>query len=160
MQTIISIENIKTLSKELHDQNKRIVLVGGCFDLLHFGHITLLEEAKKQGDILVVLLESNRRIRALKGTERPLHTQAQRARMITNLKPVDYVVLLPDNTNDKTYNEVVKMLQPAIIATTQGSDSLRYIEKQAEDNNAQIYLATKIENLSTSRILEIVAKEL
>lgn len=160
MENIIPLQKAEDLGQQLKQEGKRIVLVGGCFDLLHFGHITLLEEAKKQGDVLVVLLESNERIRMLKGTERPLHTQEQRAHMLTSLTSVDYVVLLPANSNDTTYNEVVKMLQPAIIATTQGSDSLRYIEKQAKDNNAQIYLATKIENLSTSRILDVVAKEL
>lgn len=137
-----------------------MVLTGGCFDLLHFGHITLLEEAKKQGDILVVLLESDKRIQELKGSSRPLHSQKDRAYMLMALKSVDYVVCLPDIMTDEDYDLVTKKLQPAIIATTRGSEAMAYIEKQAKEIGASVFLVEPIQNLSTSKILEVVAKEL
>lgn len=160
MNNILTIKQTEEVGKKLKQQNKQVVLVGGCFDLLHLGHITLLEEAKKQGNILIVLLESDERIRELKGNNRPLHTQDQRAHMLTSIRSVDYVLLLPDMIKDNDYNNVVKQLQPAIIATTIGSGSLKYIEKQAKENNSQIFLVDKIPNLSTSRIVDIVTKEL
>ncbi|MBI3343244.1 adenylyltransferase/cytidyltransferase family protein, partial [Candidatus Gottesmanbacteria bacterium] len=58
------------------------ILVGGCFDLLHYGHIRFLEEAKKLGDHLVVALESDENVRRMKGEGRPIHTQAQRKEML------------------------------------------------------------------------------
>jgi D-beta-D-heptose 7-phosphate kinase/D-beta-D-heptose 1-phosphate adenosyltransferase len=136
------------------------VLTGGCFDLLHLGHITLLEEAKKQGDILVVLLESDTRIQELKGSNRPLHSQQQRAHMLIALKSVDYVILLPEKMSNHDYDKVTKELQPAIIATTKGSQSLQYIEKQAKEIGASVFLVELVQNLSTSKIIEIITKEL
>lgn len=160
MNQILPFQDVKSLANNLHKEHKRIVLTGGCFDLLHFGHITLLEESKKQGDILVVLLESDASIKKLKGSDRPLHTQKERAHMLTSLKSVDYVILLPDVMNNEIYDEVVKWLQPAIIATTEGSTTLVHIERQAKMVHAQVYLVKPVPNLSTSRILEVVTKEL
>ena len=59
MNKILTTEEITQTSAEFHKQNKKIVLIGGCFDLLHIGHIIFLEEAKKQGDLLIVFLESD-----------------------------------------------------------------------------------------------------
>ena len=160
MDTTLPVDKIQQLGELLKQQKKHAVLVGGCFDLFHYGHITLLEEAKKQADVLIVLLESDERIRKLKGSERPLHTQKQRAHMLIALRSVDYVILLPKDVHDSNYDMIVKQIQPAIIATTKDSSSLRYIEKQAADSNAEIYLVDPIENLSTSRIVAVVAKEL
>lgn len=160
MKNILSIQEIGQLVQELKQGNKNIVLVGGCFDLFHLGHITLLEEAKKQADVLVVFLESDKRIQQLKGSQRPLHTQQQRAHMLAALRPVDYVILLPNNMTNQDYDTVVKQLQPAIIATTQGSDATVHIQRQAEMIHATVHFVQPIQNLSTTRILDVVAKEL
>ena len=159
MENIITLQQTEELGAQLRRQKKSIVLVGGCFDILHFGHITLLEKAKEQGDILVVLLESDTRIQEFKGADRPLHIQSQRAHMLTALKSVDYVILLPHTMSNHDYDQVVKLLQPAIIATTKGSDSLLYIEKQAKAYNAEIFLVQPIKNISTSRLVAVIAKE-
>ena len=160
MHKLISLRHVEQLAKKLQEHNKKIVLVGGCFDLLHLGHITLLEEAKKQGDVLVVLLESDEKIKQLKGSNRPLHTQQQRAHMLSALSVVDYIILMPNKTSNEMYDNLVKTLQPAIIATTRGSDASKYIDKQAKLVDAKVFLVKPIENLSTSRILEVVAREL
>lgn len=160
MEKILDISKINQLSKYLHKHNKKIVLVGGCFDLLHFGHIKLITEAKKQGDVLIVLMESDKRIKKLKGEGRPLHKQAQRAEMLKQLRDVDYVIVLPDELTNSDYDELVKKLQPAIIATTKGSKALKFITKQAKENNSKILALEPIPNLSTSRILETISKEL
>ncbi len=160
MKNIVPIQEIKQLGENLREEGQKIVLVGGCFDILHFGHFRFLEEAKKQGDILVVLLESDNRIQKLKGNKRPVHTISQRAHMLTSLRFVDYVVLLPDTITDQEYEKVTKEIQPAIIATTKRSDSLPYIEKQAKQVGASLYIGKQVENLSTSRIVDLLGKEI
>lgn len=159
MKSILTIQEIEELGNQLRRGEKRVVLAGGCFDLLHFGHVTFLEEAKKQGDILVVLLESDAKIKKIKGNDRPLHTQKQRSHMLKSLTFVDYIILLPDDFTDAGYENVVKTLQPAIIAATKGSDSLRYITKQAHEVHARVYLIDAVKNLSTSRIIDTLQKE-
>src|SRR5437016_5967120 len=88
------------------DYTKRIVLVGGCFDILHFGHIQFLKQAKQAGDVLVVALESDERILQDKNRA-PTHTQHERAANLLALRSVDMVLMLPrlDGFND--YNALV-----------------------------------------------------
>jgi len=143
----------------LHQQDRKIVLVGGCFDILHFGHIKFLKSAKEKGDFLVVLLESDERIKQLKGSQRPLHNQLHRAEMLEELRSVDFVILLPQKMVNQDYEKIVKILQPAIIATTKGSSSLRFIKKQAKDNKAEVFISEAVPNLSTSKILNVLRSE-
>src|SRR5258708_21139402 len=95
-------EEIK-LSKQLKDKGKIIILAGGCFDILHPGHLQLLEHAKEKGDILFVFLESDKKITELKDPERPLHTQSEPAAMLIALRFVDSVLLLPYFSKYKHY---------------------------------------------------------
>src|SRR3989344_2564471 len=95
------------------------VLVGGCFDLLHYGHIVFLNEAKKHGDSLVVALESDENVRRLKGEHRPIHTQKERKTMLEALSAVDEVIPLPPMTTDREYADLVTRLRPHVIVVTQ-----------------------------------------
>lgn len=157
---VLSINQIEDISKVLHDQGKRIVLTGGCFDLLHIGHITLLENAKKEGDILFVMLESDESIRQKKGINRPIHTQRQRAHLLSAIEYVDYIILLPSSLGDKDYDEVVKKVSPAIIATTTGDQFAFHKERQAKELDAKVaYVNEPVENISTSSILHLLTKE-
>jgi rfaE bifunctional protein nucleotidyltransferase chain/domain len=96
------------------------VLVGGCFDLLHKGHISFLKKAKKAGDKLVVLLESDEKIKKLKGESRPVQIQEVRAKALSGLGFVDEIIKLPFMDSDKDYDELVKKIKPDIIAVTEG----------------------------------------
>ena len=73
---------------------KNIVLVGGCFDIVHLGHLIFLEKAKAKGDILIVLLESDENIRKNKGQNRPINNQEDRALFLSKLKMVDKLDIL------------------------------------------------------------------
>lgn len=101
-------------------QNKTIVLVGGCFDLLHYGHIRFLEEAYKAGGInayLVVALEPDSRI--IHGKKRqPVHTQYERAQILASIRCINKILLLGDLKTDADYNQLVQDIQPHIIAVT------------------------------------------
>src|SRR3990167_9728836 len=102
MAEILSVGRIAAFSKDLKKQGKVVVLAGGCFDILHPGHVIFLEKAKKTGDILVVLLESDQKVKELKGINRPVHTQIDRAQVLFALRAVDYVVMLPYMKFDKS----------------------------------------------------------
>src|SRR3990167_134264 len=118
MDKVVSIEKAIQITNHLNNQRKRIVLTGGCFDILHIGHISFLENAKKEGDVLFVLLESDESIKKLKGDNRPINNQEDRAKILESLKIVDYIIRLPYFENDKDYDKLISSLKPDIIATT------------------------------------------
>lgn len=134
--------------------DKKIVLVGGCFDILHLGHIRFLKEAKKLGNILIILLESDEKIKRIKGEGRPVNSQKARAKMLSALKDVDSVILLPEIMEDKDYDDLVKKIKPDYIAVTKGDSGLENKKRSAKLVNAKIIIATNlIEGYSTSKIL-------
>jgi rfaE bifunctional protein nucleotidyltransferase chain/domain len=95
---------------------RRVVFTNGCFDLLHPGHIRTLEAARSLGDWLVVGVNSDRGVRALKGPERPLVPEAERAEILAALAAVDFVVIFDEDTP----REIVARLRPDILV--KGSD--------------------------------------
>jgi D-beta-D-heptose 7-phosphate kinase/D-beta-D-heptose 1-phosphate adenosyltransferase len=100
-------------------KEKKIVVVGGCFDILHVGHVRFLSEARKMGDYLVVLLESDKKVKALKGEKRPVFIQKERAEMLSALKTVDLIVLLPMLETDRDYVNLLKRIKPVVVAVTE-----------------------------------------
>ena len=96
--SIISIEALKEIRKELKQKNKLVVFTNGCFDVLHAGHVDYLAKAKECGDILIVGLNSDSSVRLVKGEKRPIVNELERAFILKNLKSVEYVVLFSDPT--------------------------------------------------------------
>lgn len=95
------IVDIDTLIDRIDDEkreHRKIISTSGCFDIVHAGHVTYLEEAKKKGDVLVVLLNSDCSVRSLKGMERPIVPEQERAIVIAGLECVDYVCLFDELT--------------------------------------------------------------
>lgn len=134
----------------------KIVLVGGCFDILHFGHINFLREAKKHGDYLVVALESDENVRRMKGDHRPIHTQIQRKEMLEALKFVDEVKMLPPMKTDEDYNDLVQEIKPQIIAITEGDPILDKKQNQASSIGAELVIIPKIHTPSTSQLAKLL----
>lgn len=137
----------------------KIVLVGGCFDLLHYGHIRFLEEAKKLGNFLVVALESNENVRRVKGESRPIHTQTQRKSMLEALSCVDEVISLPPMNNHKEYYDLVARVHPQIIAITEGDPLEKNKREQAAKASAQLIVIPKIPTPSTSQLAKLLGLE-
>lgn len=79
-------------------QNKTIVSTNGCFDILHVGHVRYLQESKKQGDVLIVCVNSDASVKRLKGDSRPINSEADRAEVLAALGCVDYVVVFEEDT--------------------------------------------------------------
>jgi FAD synthetase len=141
--------------------HKSVVLVGGCFDVLHLGHIIFLEKAKKLGDKLVVLLEADENIKKDKGNNRPINNQENRAKILMSLKTVDKVIKLPEMKNDEEYFNLIKKISPTIIAVTDGDKRIFQKKEQAKKIGAKLIKVTKvIPYQSTSRIVEIITQDL
>src|SRR5260370_12374631 len=93
---IVSRERLRELVAEHKRQGRRVVLANGCFDTLHVGHIRYLEGARREGDILVVAVNSDSSVCALKGAGRPILAEPARADLVAALRAVDYVVLFSE----------------------------------------------------------------
>lgn len=137
----------------------KIVLVGGCFDLLHFGHIHFLKTAKSHGDRLVVALESDENVKRMKGDARPIHTQAQRKVMLESLSFVDEVIALPTMHGDRDYDAFVNKLNPSVIAVTEADPILEKKRQQAEKTGARLVIIPKIHTPSTSQLVKLLGLE-
>lgn len=134
---------------------KSKVLVGGCFDILHIGHLDFLEAAKAAGDILIVLVESDQKIATLKGHHRPINSQADRARLLRALKMVNQVILLPSNMTDSDYDKLISEIKPDILATTSPDPGLHHKQRIAKLVKAKLKIVNKlIKGYSTGQLIE------
>ena len=108
-QKIVSRDFFKENDFKLRQQ--KIVFTNGCFDVLHFGHVHYLLEAKKLGDILVVGLNSDDSVRRLKGPTRPINEEKERAFVLASLAFVDYITLFEEDTPEN----LIKVVQPDVL---------------------------------------------
>ncbi len=158
MGELVSINKIDGLAKVLKEKGRRTVLVGGCFDLLHPGHVAFLEKAKKAGDTLVVFLESDQKVRELNGISRPVQTQIDRAKVLSALRAVDYVVILPYLALDASYDELVGKIRPDVIAAT-SKDANTHHQRSAKSTGADFKLVTRtVGDFSSSLIGNVTVK--
>lgn len=157
MRKIISLEQAPKLREQFENEGKTIVLAGGCFDILHLGHLKFLEAAKKQGDILIICLESDENVKRLKGKTRPINPSKERATLLAALEVVDYVLILPELVTCKDYFNLVKYLKPDILAVTAGDPKLTFKKKQMKWVRGKVKVVIKpIETVSTSRLVKIL----
>lgn len=160
MKKILSPRQAIKQSNALKKQHKRMVLVGGCFDILHIGHVLFLEKAKEKGDILFVWVEHDQVIKQRKGDTRPIHTQKDRAKVLAALACVNYVIMIPPLTTNQEYDTLVMKLKPAIIAATKGDPERIHKKRSAKLVGAEVvYVTRKLSNTSTSRVARLVAQE-
>ena len=108
---IITREQVSQIVSQLKREGRKVAFTNGCFDLLHIGHLELLEHARKLGDILIVGLNSDDSVRRLKGPQRPINTQLDRARILAALEVVDYVVIF----NEDTPLELIQTIKPDFL---------------------------------------------
>lgn len=137
----------------------KIVLVGGCFDFIHFGHISFLTEAKKLGDWLIIALESDENVRRMKGEGRPIHNQTQRKEMLEALSCVDEVIALPPMHTHQEYFDLVTRVNPQIIAITEGDSLETNKREQATKVGAKLVVIPKVSTPSTSQLVKLLGLE-
>lgn len=104
---IIEVKDIKKTTEEFKNNGKKIVFTNGCFDILHRGHAEYLEQAKSLGDLLVVGVNSDTSVKRLKGNDRPINNENDRAFMLDKLKPVDVVTIFTEDTPIDLISEVI-----------------------------------------------------
>lgn len=90
------LEELSQIVQELKRQGKQVVFTNGCFDIIHAGHVNLLQQARDSGDVLVVAINSDSSVRTLKGRQRPVNPQQQRSEVVASLESVDYVVVFDE----------------------------------------------------------------
>ena len=144
---IKTLDEIATLSNELQTRGKKIIFTNGCFDLLHAGHVRYLETAKSFGDVLILGLNSDRSVTALKGEGRPVNTQLDRAYILAALEAVDYVVVFDEDTP----YDLIKAIKPHILV--KGGD---YEGKDVvgQDIAGELKLVQFVDGKSTTRTIE------
>src|SRR5687767_2126192 len=113
-EKILTFEVATQKAAELREQGKKIVTANGAFDLLHAGHLDLLEEAKQQGDVLFIGINSDTSVKEGKGSTRPFIGEQERAAMLAALVCVDYVVIIDAPYNGGVPNQLIKSLKPHI----------------------------------------------
>jgi D-beta-D-heptose 7-phosphate kinase / D-beta-D-heptose 1-phosphate adenosyltransferase len=140
-------DEIASLCKDLKLKGKKIVFTNGCFDLLHSGHVSYLEAAKKFGDILVIGVNSDQSVRSLKGKNRPINEESERAYILAALKVVDYVVIFDEDTP----YELIKLIQPNTLV--KGGD-YKGQEIVGEDIADELKLVEFIKGRSTTKTIK------
>jgi len=160
MSKIIDIGRAIKLGKKFRMMGKIVVLAGGCFDVLHMGHVKFLEAAKKRGNVLLVFVESDEKVRKIKKGNRPINSQVERAEVLSSIRFVDYVIKIPFFDNNDKYDRLVSSLKPSIIAVTKESEAIKHAKRQAKLIGARIAeVIGRIPDQSTSKIAKIISDE-
>src|SRR3989338_6904442 len=141
IKKIVELEKLKKILPQI--KKKKKILVGGCFDVFHYGHLLFLRKEKEQGDTLIIALESDDFIRQHKKREQ-VHTQKQRAEILASLEFVDFIILLPLLSSYDSYLNLVKLIKPKIIAVTKGDPLMREKKRQAKAVGAHISIITSL----------------
>ncbi len=149
------VELKKTLTA-LRGREKCVVFTNGCFDILHVGHTRLLQEAKKQGDVLVLGLNTDESVRRLKGSSRPVNSQDDRAELLAALDCVDFVVLFEQDTPC----DLISFLKPDVHVKGGNYDPKNYERmpeaKIVHEYGGRVHIVPLIDGRSTTRVIEKV----
>lgn len=155
MEKIVSLGRAFEVVDNLKRQGKRVVFTNGCFDLLHPGHTRYLSEARALGDVLVVAVNSDRTVTALKGDGRPVFPERERAEILAALEAVSYVTIF----DDLTPQAVIARMLPQVLA--KGGDwRLDQIVGRAEVEEAggKVVAVPVIPGFSTSSLIHAAEK--
>lgn len=150
MKKILDRKSVKKISAKLRAEGKKIVFTNGCFDILHAGHVRYLKQAGKLGDVLVVGLNSDRSVSAIK-PGRPVNSEKHRAEVLAALAAVDYVVVF----SEKTPYNLIKTLKPDILV--KGGD-WRKEDIIGSDIAKETYSLPFVKGISTTAIIEKIIR--
>ena len=156
MTTKNKIVGLKTLRKKistLRQHGKTIAFTNGCFDILHFGHISYLEKARGEERILIVGVNSDASVRRIKGPQRPIVPQRERARVLAALACVDFVVIF----NEDTPLKIIESLKPDILikgADWKGKDVVG--SDVVKSYGGRVELVRYLPKFSSTNIIEMI----
>lgn len=150
MNKIADVNQAIKLAQDLKQKNKTIILVGGCFDILHSGHIKFLNSSKGNADKLFLLLESDENIKKIKGKNRPVNSQNNRASILSSLSSVDLIIPLFGMTKGEDYDKLLHQIKPEYIAITKGDKNIQKRKEQCKKINANLIQIEKFDELSST----------
>lgn len=147
---ILTRDEMKGEMARLHGAGKKVVFTNGAFDILHLGHLTYMTFARRQGDCLVVGLNSDASIKRYKGEKRPIVAQEERALTLAGLRCVDYVVIFDEDEP----KDLIAHLLPDVLV--KGEDWAHYVSGRdvVERNGGKVVLAKMVEGRSTSNVIK------
>jgi D-beta-D-heptose 7-phosphate kinase/D-beta-D-heptose 1-phosphate adenosyltransferase len=137
----------------LQSDGKRVVFTNGCFDLLHPGHVTMLEAARREGDCLLVAVNSDRSVRRLKGTSRPIFPEGERAEVLAALTAVDLVCIFDEETPLET---ILKVHPDVLVKGADWKEKGIVGQPEVESWGGRVAALELVEGQSTSGIVERV----
>jgi rfaE bifunctional protein nucleotidyltransferase chain/domain len=141
--------------RESREQGRSVVFTNGVFDILHPGHLRYLQAARSEGDVLIVGLNSDRSVRAIKGPDRPINPQNERAEVLAALACVDAVVIF----DEETPAEIIRRLQPDVLAKGADWPADQIVGRETvEARGGQVVRVPVEEGFSTSSIIERVRR--
>ena len=155
MGKVLKIDSLVNEINILKSQGKKIVSTNGCFDILHVGHVRYLQKSAALGDILVVCLNSDRSVKALKGDSRPLNNENDRAEVLAALGCVDFVVIFDEDTPVN----YLAQIKPD-IHTKGGDYDINTLPeaKVITDNGGRVEFISFVEGKSTTNIINKMTK--
>ncbi len=151
MKKIIKKEKVQELIEKLKKENKKIVFTNGCFDILHVGHVRYLANSSKYGDVLIIGLNSDSSVKKLKGENRPINNENDRAEVLSALSFVDYIIIFEETTPEK----LIEMIKPDIY--TKGADYTINTLPEAKTvlkNGGKIEFINLVQGKSTTNIIK------
>ncbi len=151
MGKLINREDLPALLKELRADGKTIVTTNGCFDILHVGHVRYLQKTKTFADVLIVALNSDVSVKKIKGPDRPINNENDRAEILCALACVDYVVLFDESSPENLLVEI----KPDVH--TKGADYTVETLPEAKAimaNGGRIEFISFVEGKSTTAVIE------
>lgn len=151
---VLSRELAVKLVEELKSQGKKVVFTNGCFDILHVGHLRYMNEAKRQGDVLIVGVNSDASVRRLKGETRPINSENDRAEMLSGLEAVDFTVIFADDTPIS----LIEDIKPSIHV--KGGDYKKEDLPETvivEKHGGEVRILTFVEGKSTTNIVNKIS---
>ena len=150
MGEIVTQSEIFDIVNKGHENGKTFVVTNGCFDILHVGHVRYLKKTKSFANYLIVLLNSDNSVKAIKGDSRPINNELDRAEILSSLSCVDYVVLFDENSPAK----LLERIKPDVY--TKGADyTLETLPERdvVERNNIKVEFIDFVQGKSTTNII-------
>lgn len=145
------VEDLKKIIQQAQRKGRTVVFTNGCFDLLHGGHLHLLKEAKKLGDLLIVALNTDLSVRGLKGPERPILPESERTELIAALEVVDYVTLFSESDP----STIIKELRPNVLVKGGDWSKDRVVGGDiVEGYGGRVVVVPYLQGYSTTRIIK------
>jgi rfaE bifunctional protein nucleotidyltransferase chain/domain len=155
MNSEISLSDLKAVRIKLKASKKKVVFTNGVFDLIHAGHVDYLSKAKSLGDVLIVGINTDDSVRRIKGEKRPILKQEERAFIVSNLKPVDYVVFFEEDTPEKLISELI----PDVLVKGADWAVEKIVGKNiVEKNGGEVKAIDFVNEQSTSKIIDLILK--